>query len=387
MKIYNLAFLLLFLYPFVSPITDSQQKLNRNKPGVANIIFRSTDGGQTWQDISEGLPENLQGDSFQRDGVFANESGLYLRAENGIYHSKPNSTAPFWTKEIFPDEHSSIAPGKIGIFAYNYDGQFLQKINGTSVWSPMYTNFPVKEVRTVFETAGGTILIGSDNGLFKSTNSGKAWKQVQTGGWAMKMVESNGVLLATSQGGIIRSTDGGENWDRVISEGGVGIDVARIQSGFAAITFSTASNTRRVRTSYDGGKTWQPIDAGLTAQASTVPADKPLSQVNPSDSVWHPISTDLPAQASTVPADKPLSQVNPSDSVWNPINTGLPDQAFITSIVQVGKYFFCGHPTGIFRSSDKGKTWKLLLPSIENKVFNLYGSGKVIYAIPRNRGC
>ena len=60
MKIYNLAFLLLFQFPFVFPITDSQQKLNKNKPGVANIVFKSTDGGQTWQDISKGLPENLR---------------------------------------------------------------------------------------------------------------------------------------------------------------------------------------------------------------------------------------------------------------------------------------------------------------------------------------
>ena len=143
----------------------------------------------------------------------------------------------------------------------------------------------------------------------------------------MKLIESNGILLATSQGGIIRSTDDGENWDRVISEGGVGIAVERIKGGFAAITFNTKSNTRRVRTSYDGGKTWQPIDA------------------------------DLPAQLS------------------------------IASIIQVGEYFFCGHPTGIFRSSDKGKTWKLLLPSIEDKVFNLFFSGNVIYAIPRPGGC
>ena len=211
MKIYNLALLLLFLFPFAaneslefqgaSPITDSQQKLNRNKSGVANIVFKSTDGGQTWQDISEGLPENLKEDGFQRDGVFASESGLYLRAENGIYHSKPNSTAPFWKKEIFPDKQGSIAPGKTGIFAYNWDGQFSQKINGTNVWSPMYTNFQVKDVRTVFETAGGTVFIGCDKGLFKSTNSGTTWKQVLTRGWVMKLIESNGVLLATSQGG------------------------------------------------------------------------------------------------------------------------------------------------------------------------------------------
>ena len=337
MKTYSLAFLLLFQFPFASnetlkfpassPITDSQQKLNNNKSGVVNIVFKSSDGGQTWQNISEGLPENLQGDGNQRDDFFANESGLYLRAGNGIYHSKPNSTAPFWKKEIFPDKQGSIAPGKTGIFAYNYDGQFLQKINGTSVWSPMYTNFQQKEVNTVFETAGGTVFIGSNNRLFKSTNSGKTWKQVHTGGWVMKLVESNGVLLATSQVGILRSTDDGENWDCVLNEGGVGIEVERIKGGIAAIVANTHTVTRTVRTSYDGGKTWQPIDA------------------------------DLPAQLS------------------------------IASIIEVGEYFFCGHPTGILRSSDKGKTWKLLLPSIENKVFNLSVSGNVIYAIPRNGGC
>ena len=337
MNIYILAFLLLFQFPFAfdqalefpqsSPLPDSQQKQKRDKAGAANIIFKSTDGGQTWQDISEGLPENLQADDFDRDGFVVNDSGLYLRAGNGIYHSKPNSTAPFWKKEIFPDKQGSIAPGKSGIFAYNYDGHFLQKINGTSVWSPMYSNFQGNEIRTVFETAGGTVFIGSDKGLFKSTNSGKTWKQVRAGGWVMKLVESNGVLMATSQNGILRSTDDGENWDCVLNEGGVGIAVERIQGGFAAITANTQLMARTVRTSYDGGKTWQPIDAGLPADLR------------------------------------------------------------IASIIQVDEYFFCGHPAGIFRSSDKGKTWKLLLPSIEDKVFNLFVSGNVIYAIPRNGGC
>jgi len=298
------------------------RKVNLLFGGVENVVFKSTDGGQTWQDISQGLPENLQ-----KDGFFADDSGLYLRAGNGLYHRKLNSI--FWEKEIFPDR-SSIAPGKRGVVAYNYDGQFLQRINGTSVWSPVYTNFQGKEVRTVFESEGGAVFIGNDNGLFKSTNSRKTWKQVHKGGWVMKLVESNGVLMATSQNGILRSTDDGENWDLVISEGGVGIAIEVIHGGFAAITFNTTSLTRRVRASYDGGKNWQPIDAGLPAQ----------------------------------------------DSI-----------ASIASIIQVGDYFFCGHPTGIFRSSDQGKTWKLLLPSIENKVFNLSVSGNVIYAIRRDGGC
>ncbi|MFT3703112.1 MAG: hypothetical protein QM802_12115 [Agriterribacter sp.] len=252
---------------------------------------------------------------------------VYVRSGNGIFHSKSNSSAPYWEKEIFPNNYSDIAPGRNGIFAFDYGGQFLQRMSVANVWSLMYTNFQVKQVRTIFETGGGAIFIGCDNGLFKSINNGETWKQVYTEGWVMKFVESNSVMLATSQRGIIRSTDAGETWERVISEGGVGIAIEKIEGGFAAITYNTTSETRRVRTSYDDGKTWQAIDATLPASLS------------------------------------------------------------ISSIIQVGENFFCGHPNGILKSADKGITWKLLVPSPANKVFNLFLSGNVIYAIPRDGGC
>ncbi|MFN5646722.1 MAG: exo-alpha-sialidase, partial [Sphingobacteriales bacterium] len=66
---------------------------------------------------------------------------------------------------------------------------------------------------------------------------------------------------------------------------------------------------------------------------------------------------------------------------------GLPAQSSISSIVQLGEDLFCGHPDGIYKSSDKGKTWKLLLCSKDGKVYNLTVSGNVIYAIPRVAGC
>jgi photosystem II stability/assembly factor-like uncharacterized protein len=331
MKIFSLAFLLLFLCPFVFPVTDSQQQLvpsgdgkpTKNKLGVASMVIKSTDGGQSWQDISEGLPgDKLEG------SLFVNDAGFYLRTGNYIYHNKPNNKAPFWEKEIFPDEYSNIAPGKSGMFAYNYHlGQFRQKINGSGQWSPVYGNFELKGIIDVVETARGSVFIVCDRGrgLFRSTDNGKNWKEVTRGVW--KMVESNGVLVANSINGIIRSTDDGATWEPVISEGDMGVDLAPIDGGFAAITFNRQSETRRVRTSSDGGKTWQAIDAGL------------------------------------------------------------PPGMKISSIIQVGENFFCGHPDGIYRSSDKGKTWKLLLPSIEGKVFYLSVSGNVIYAIPSAGGC
>src|SRR5476651_201945 len=134
--------ILFLLNSFVLKEKEAGKKTTKGtKSGLLNVVLRSTDGGQTWQDISEGLPEKLQREGVWRDGLFANDRGLYLRTGNGVYHSEPNSTTPFWTKEIFPGKQRNIAPGKNGILAYNFRGQFLKKINGTSDWLPMYTNF------------------------------------------------------------------------------------------------------------------------------------------------------------------------------------------------------------------------------------------------------
>lgn len=319
-----------FSNPF--PVQDSQRTQKSDKPAGANIVFQSTDGGKTWQDIGKSLPKNIQGEN---DGVdryvytaedCANSNGLYLRAGKSIFHHERNAATTFWKKEVFPNQMSNIATGKNGLLAYNYSGQIVQITSGTHAWLPVYTSFK-GNVRTVFEAAGGTVFIGSENGIYKSANGGKNWKQVHAGGWVLKLVEQNGVLMATSQSGIIRSTDDGEHWTVVISEGGVGIDVAPIKGGFAAITYNTTSETRRVRTSYDGGKSWQIIDAGI------------------------------------------------------------PPSQSISSIVQVGENLFCGHPDGIYQSLDKGKTWKRILIPMDGKVFNLSVSGNVIYAILKSGGC
>jgi photosystem II stability/assembly factor-like uncharacterized protein len=333
MKIYSLAFLLLFQFPFVcdealeivmsSPAADSQQKLNGNKLGVANIVYKSTDGGQTWKDISEGLPDivGYKEDGIHLDDFFADDRGLYLSAGNWIYHTKPNSTASFWSKEVLPGDYRTIAPaGKAGILAYNSaKREYLRNTTGTSSWISTYENFKPSRPQTFFETAGGTVFVGTDRRLYRSTDSGKSWTEVMPIGWVLKLVESNGVLMAATTKGIIRSTDDGQNWDLVNNEEGVGIAIEK--GGFAAINTATG-----VQISYNGGKTWNPV-------------------------------------------------------------AGLPGNDRIFSIVQVGESLLCSHPEGIYRSSDKGKTWRLLFPSVDSKVFHLCMSGNAIYAIPRSGGC
>lgn len=320
-------------------LPPSSAPTNDVKPGATNIIFQSKDGGQTWQDISQSLPVNEQ-----PEGFFAGESDLYLRVNNEMYRSQSNLNTPVWEKETGLDPRcNSIAFNRSGVMAYNYDGQVYQKMS-TAGWLPIYTNFKKQTLRTIFESSDGSVFAGRENGLHKSADKGQSWKLVQQDGGVMDIVESEGVLIATGQKGIMRSTDKGEHWEWVISEGGVGIAVERIKGGFAAISFNTKINSRRIHISLDKGKTWQAIDAELQPSLS------------------------------------------------------------ISSIKQIGNYLICGHPDGIFRSSDLGKTWNLVHPSVDNafrltvsrntvpfsdtrKVFKIYVSGYVVYAVARDSGC
>jgi photosystem II stability/assembly factor-like uncharacterized protein len=305
-------------------VSASQQKPETAAKPTTGIVFQSIDGGQTWQDVSAGLPGDLPVNYF-----LTQNGEVILGAESGLYRSKSTDTAPVWENEMqLMGQFSGVYPGRTGLYAYsNQDGFFQSISKGT--WMPVFTDLKIQSrpFRTIMETLNGTLFIGTDNGIYKSADQGKTWKHVYEDGWMIHMVESDGVLICTNQGGILRSTDQGEHWETVISEGGVGIAVEVIQGGFAAITYNTESKSRRVRISTDAGKTWQAVDAGL------------------------------------------------------------PPHANIASIKQLGEYFFCGHPSGIFRSADRGKTWQLILPSIKEKVFNLSVSGQVIYAVPLNGGC
>lgn len=302
--------------------SDSRPGAENSSNSATDLIFQSADSGQTWQDISAGLPAGIQPGQ-----LFAGESELFYNVGNEWYRS-PLSPAPVWKKGTLPDEPNiSLFQGRAGVFAWSSNYSLFQKLTGTDLWTTVFKDFQGNSMRSIFESQAGVIFVGCDRGLYKTVDHGKTWKHVYDNGWVIEMAESNGVLLCTNQGGILRSTDGGENWEVVLSEGGVGIAVEVIEGGFAAINYNTDSKSRRIRTSYDGGKTWQAIDAGL----------------------------------------------RPHDS--------------ISSIKQMGDYFFCGHPDGIFRTSDNGKTWELVIPAIGEKVFDLSVSGNVIYAVPISGGC
>jgi photosystem II stability/assembly factor-like uncharacterized protein len=319
------------------------------KETEANIVLQSIDGGKTWQDISRSLPE-----IEERMGFYAGASELYLSTKGVMYRSKSNLNTPVWEKENVIDPQSTIAFNQSGVLAYSYDGNIYKKKSSSDPdskqeWLPVYTRLKSTklerhEVATIFEASDGTIFKSTGKSFARSTDNAQTWTLIQKV-WVGDIVEADGVLVAAGQNGIMRSTDKGETWEWVINEGGVGIAVERIDGGFAAIAYNTQTKSRRIHISMDGGVNWKAIDGGL------------------------------------------------------------PPSANISSIKQLGRDLFVGHPDGILRSSDMGKSWQRVragfgnmveviklvswnsIPAPVEKVYKIYVSGQVLYAVAVAPGC
>ena len=284
-------------------------------------------------------------ESVQPEGFFAGTSEMYMRTNGLIYRSKSNLKAPVWEKVNVIDQKSTIAFNKSGVLAYSYDGKIYQKKNSSDsnrIWLPAYPNLKSHSVATIFELSDGSVFLGTGKSLSKSTDNAQSWKLIEKG-WVGDIVESEGVLLATGHKGIMRSTNNGDHWEWVISEG-VGIAIEQIKDGFAAIAYNSQTKSSRIHLSTDTGKTWRVLE-------------------------------------------------------------GLPPSASISSIKQVGRYLLCGHPDGIFRSSDLGRSWARVHSSVDQyqfqflkigntdplndqrKVFKIHVSGSVVYAVAANSGC
>lgn len=240
------------------------------------------------------------------------------------------------------DSFKKAAVAKVNILYKSADGG--------KTWQDISEGLPEIEQPIKFSTGASGLYLHVKNVMYRSKSDQNApvWEKTDFPDLqnASSMLESEGVLIATGSKGIMRSTDNGEHWEWVIKEGGVGIAIEHIEGGFAAIAYNTTTKTRRIHISLDNGKTWKVISDTLGPSAS------------------------------------------------------------ISSIKQAGRYLICGHPAGIFRSSDLGKTWTSVHSSVdkvENKdfkyvlpwnspsepknVFKIFVSGDVVYALAVSAGC
>ncbi len=331
--------LFLTFFIFIESMVGSQLKQDNHKPTSSNIIFKSTDGGQTWQDISDGLSENEPA-RF----VLPYKDQVFLAFETGIYRSQINEPTPIWNKDFLLDEKiSEIFRGADGPYIRSYENGFYKELSKTGIWLPVFSVLNGNRVRSILEASDGALYISSDNGIFKSRDRGQNWKQVVQGQQVLSLVELNGVIIGGGFQGLIRSIDNGNHWNWVLTNQGSIRKTGIINGHFYAITNGNGPWDEIMKDqdglansfiiSYDNGKTWTNLDDGLTA----------------------------------------------GRYVYDPNQRQIVQ--FLNDIEQQDGYLFCSLNSGIYRSCNQGKTWELVFADTSKLMFTFAVSGKVIYAI------
>lgn len=353
--------------------------------GVAfsiGAVFKSVDGGTTWQEKDAGIPRYDQGNPYT-NGVFALALNPARPAElaagtvlDGAFHSTDggetwtaiNGGVPFmpgstdWREEIealgFDPYHADRLTGVI-------DGQFYSFDSGTWVQqSTGYSLLGFMSSRLYFHPTKPDVLfaIAGTGGLYTSTDGGVDWTEGNSAVMDVDSVidvglstsEPNTIFAArdnayTGPGGVMRSPDLGVTW----TEASEGISALEVQS--VAIdphdprAIYAGTGTGFVFASHDGGQSWTKALRQYGASSSDFNFGSVSSMVvDPLDSRVITAATFLGLYRSTDRGATFTAVAGISDPLAVAVASGATESVYFVGS-SIGN--------GVSRSLDGGATW------------------------------
>jgi photosystem II stability/assembly factor-like uncharacterized protein len=168
-------------------------------------MYKSVDGGATWTHIGLNDTRHIAKiliDPHDPNIIFVAAIGHAYgpNAERGVFRS--TDAGKTWQKVLYKDD-------KTGAIDMTFAAQ-----NSHMLYAAMY-----QEVRTPWGFSSG----GPGSGIYKSTDGGTTWKQLEGHGLPEGVLGRIGIavgadpqrvyaLIEAKKGGLYRSDDGGENW-------------------------------------------------------------------------------------------------------------------------------------------------------------------------------
>ncbi len=225
-------------------------------------LFRSTDNGNNWSSLGlnrllMSIAINSSGDIF----VGTNATGIYCSTDNGETWVQINQGLTSYTVT------SLIITTSGDIFAGTmYGGIFRSTDNGEN-WIQFNQGLTNKYVLSLAINSYGNIFAGtSGGGVFRSADYGVNWVQINRGityneglYFRTLAINSDQEIFAGTAAGIFRSMDNGENWIQTnqglinddvhsLAINSSGIIFAGTESGiFQSIQSTTAINTEETK--------------------------------------------------------------------------------------------------------------------------------------------
>ena len=333
-----------------SPVSVIAEAENTS-PVFRGKIMQSADWGQSWTDISAGLPEDKRVST-----VHIADNEVYMGYDKDQLFSLNGAPVHSWTKESLAEalsQHTSKTDNSIlGIYSTQpalyvfvvQDGLYKMQRNSRT-WAAMKMPVGVFGINDVEEDESGNIYLANETGVYVSADGGQNWKLHFRQGWISSLEVQDGAIIAGGKNGVYRSDDGGVNWTSL-----------PIQQEMAFLFVKEGPPTYKVMCSGEA----------LTAIRS-----------ESNDMKGRPgkfqISTDGGLNWQTHPADSYLKNLEDISSI----------------LLHEGK-IFCSYKGFVICSEDNGNTWKTILQSKNSEPgmsLMLYLSGGVLYCTEGVFGC
>ena len=357
--------------------------------GGEHSVFRSDDGGLTWQQVSEsdwgppgvrvGFPIDFQVDPRDPNRIFTNAygGGNFLSHDGGL--SWEDASKGYTGAQVRAVAVDPKQPGRV--YAAARSGIFVSH-NGGIDWIGL-NSYPAKVMEwnaVAISPADSNLILAANNwnnAILVSDNGGQTWKktdaQIDEGirsGWStISFAPSDPkIVYAGTAGffsagsfdpsvpgrGIFKSLDGGEHWKPINTEN---TENAHIQ-GLAVdpkneLYVVAASTNKGILSTQDGGKTWSQVAQG-------VPSEDALSiSISPHSSSIMLAGFDR----------RGLYRSEDNGASWVNSTIGMNPEAKVTSIVfdpsNEMVVYAADENSGVYYSDDMGKTWQQLINGLD----------------------
>lgn len=367
-------------------------------------IFRSTNNGDSWTEINEGLPDflNSDGSIFQiislstdlRGYVFAIIGEFYFGVSYGNTLFRSSDGGYTWAR--IPDVDSTITQLVINrennIFAIVNNGILRSNDQGNTWSNPALSGSLVTAL--VINNAGYLFAL-TDSGIFRSVNDGLSWSHVNdTLGSihhnGIPKENNNGILAVSPKGHIFavcrkrvdgffndlailyRSVDSGLTWKQIAPDSVFNyFDTNSTFNYDDLVGLSIVSNGDILASIYGG--LLRSTDDGVNWSRIS----------DPSDHTWYNAIAPNSKGIIFAGTDRGVLKSSNKGQVWTQSNQGITDaRVYSLSIDSSGNMFAATYyGGGVFVSKDAGSNWRLASTGItENHLYSTMATNKYIYA-------
>jgi hypothetical protein len=382
--------------------------------GIFAGAWRSDDGGDTWQEINEGLERDqtapaaviyaLLVDPRRPKVVWAGSgNGVYRSLDSGAHWTRSSDGLSCLVTALALDSANTLYAGCYvdPAFTAPVPPALFVSTDLGATWHAAVRGLAARGVTALLAGSAGTVWVGTQNaGVFRTQDGGLRWSAAGTGtggqviGALAQAPRQPALLLAgsglasdgvaTADGpGIFRTTSAGGRWALTAAEPNATYIPALVSDARDGLQLTALDSTAGVFTTATAGGYWSPVDAGLPSPASIAELAGDTA-----------VSGELYA-AGTLNERLVLYRRGPgADTPWKPL-AGVPAGCFGALTAGAGGQLFLGEfgpdGGGVCVSRDRGATWSIgdvgflvpnsiaVAPADPNRV---YASGYLVLFAP-----